>query len=1025
MNREVGRFLIETWQLFYWSLFFPSKLQQRMNEWHPTDKDTSAYDMLTGKYNVRLLLQYLLISVILSLLLAVVVALSDEWSKMDWLILIAPLISCFLGIFFIPSGIGFCIPFLLVFSHWFKADHLTKAVWDVFNNTPPISQLLAGNIFVFGSVTTIIIVLVQRERKSLSFNRYVIWICGGLTVMSGVWLASQNWQFTIFLSVSTSISIAVLLDLTPSSYDTNSMQPDIGITGVSLFSTFLMLIVVETGVSICVITGVENSVTICISIGISICLAVCNGILFGVQRGFNSSVATGVTLGVATSVATFMIFLLATSIIFLAVTTLVSGNLTSMPTIFFVVIASAVLFAVYLYSDSRIVGVISGTAIIVLIGITVGLIIIMININAPKHWFLIVCALVAFCCSSSEEKLLAVWLSTIFITIGWTELSFNALWAIPVTAISYYRILPDYLLFYPASFLYSQRLLKQPSLNSFKLLSKLPPYTTELLWLPLPNHSQILTDTFRQDSTLGLAAFQKIQSISLPGFQLTLQKALPSIVADQFAAVKTNAELIDSFRLSHPILPFIIPAFYQSDKSDFSLVSSKSRNSEINILFPLLKEIAENTTAALQAGSSALRERGLERLVNQLKILPTQLPGLGLKPQAVKRWQPAIERWQHILELEIAEQQKTSQGELLNPFQWGNPIQPDRAAIFKGRQDFADRLVRLILDRNRPTLVLHGPRRAGKTSFLLNLPRLLPSDLVPIYLDMQQGSMTHSEGDFCYGLVRAIDRDTRSQGLQLPPIHSRQDFATQPYPTLEDWLDLALPKLGERRLLLNLDEFEKIGSAIKDGRISDRLFDQLRSMIQHYDRLGFLFSGVQTLDELGPRWSNYFISVVPMEMHYLEPHEAEDLLLHPDPEFTLRYDTGIIAEILRLTRCQPYLLQLIGSAIVNQANLQHTQLATTALLQAAIQSAFTNGEPYFTNIWTEFTGNKDNPAEVTAGQQILIALAQGNSHVETNDETTAARRRLLRYHVIERDGDIDKIEIPLFEQWVRERAIET
>jgi hypothetical protein len=367
----------------------------------------------------------------------------------------------------------------------------------------------------------------------------------------------------------------------------------------------------------------------------------------------------------------------------------------------------------------------------------------------------------------------------------------------------------------------------------------------------------------------------------------------------------------------------------------------------------------------------------------------------------------------------MTEQQKTSQPEIIDPFQFGNPLRPDRAAIFKGRQDFADRLVRLILDRNRPTLVLPGPRRAGKTSFLLNLPRLLPSDLVPIYLDMQQGSMTASEGDFCYGLVRAIARDTRSQGLQLPPIPSRQDFATQPYPTLEDWLDLALPKLGERLLLLNLDEFEKIGSAIKDGRMSDRLFDQLRSMIQHYDRLGFLFSGVQTLEELGPRWSNYFISVVPMEMHYLEPHEAEDLLMNPDPEFTLRYDTGIVAEILHLTRCQPYLLQLIGSALVNQANIQHTQLATTAILQTAIQDAFTNGEPYFTNIWTEFTGT--TPAEVTAGQQFLKALAEGNSPLVTDEITTAAQKRLRRYHVIERD--IDLIEIPLFKQWVRERSI--
>ncbi len=83
--------------------------------------------------------------------------------------------------------------------------------------------------------------------------------------------------------------------------------------------------------------------------------------------------------------------------------------------------------------------------------------------------------------------------------------------------------------------------------------------------------------------------------------------------------------------------------------------------------------------------------------------------------------------------------------------------------------------------------------------------------------------------------------------------------------------------MGDRRLPIDLDEFEKIGSAIKDNGIGERLFDQLRSMIQHSDRLGFLFSGVQTLEELGPRWSNYFISVVPMEMHYLQPHEAEDL----------------------------------------------------------------------------------------------------------------------------------------------------
>jgi hypothetical protein len=40
----------------------------------------------------------------------------------------------------------------------------------------------------------------------------------------------------------------------------------------------------------------------------------------------------------------------------------------------------------------------------------------------------------------------------------------------------------------------------------------------------------------------------------------------------------------------------------------------------------------------------------------------------------------------------------------------------------------------------------------------------------------------------------------------------------------------------------------------------------------------------------------------------LEPQAAEQLLTHPDPEFELRHEPGIIAEILNLTHRQPYRL---------------------------------------------------------------------------------------------------------------------
>ncbi|MFM6158314.1 MAG: AAA family ATPase, partial [Sphaerospermopsis kisseleviana] len=258
----------------------------------------------------------------------------------------------------------------------------------------------------------------------------------------------------------------------------------------------------------------------------------------------------------------------------------------------------------------------------------------------------------------------------------------------------------------------------------------------------------------------------------------------------------------------------------------------------------------------------ALRERGLERINNNLAMLKLQLPALGLKNEAIKRWTPVLERWQRVIELEQSEQRKRSQGELINPFQYGNPVRLNQKDLFKGRQRFADEVVRRVLNRDRPTLVLHGPRRCGKTSFLYNLPRLFPSDILPVFVNMQSAAITNKESDFCYGLVRAIHKDCKIQGVQLPTVPKREQFENSPYTNLEDWLDTALEQIGEKRILLNLDEFEKIGTAIQEGKLSLHLFDQLRHLIQHYDQLGFLFSGVQTLEELGPNWSSYFISVV-------------------------------------------------------------------------------------------------------------------------------------------------------------------
>ncbi|MEA5553473.1 AAA family ATPase [Anabaena cylindrica UHCC 0172] len=670
-------------------------------------------------------------------------------------------------------------------------------------------------------------------------------------------------------------------------------------------------------------------------------------------------------------------------------------------------------------------GVAAGVVVVVVVGVAVVVTAFVAGgTTLPILWFLAFAALLAFAMSPAKNRGVFITTTVTLVALSAQNLGWLAAFVIPVTLVSYYRII-DYFLFASISFFAS--LLNHFLTPKLKIIDKLPPYTSEILWLLLPNHDKLIISEFNHNPSQSLKIFQHIQTFSLPGFQITVQNALPQIIADQFKQIQSIPELLFTANSDHPILSLLISPFYHLDGDNDTPIPDTPLpkvKPELSILLPRLQTIVSDIHSALENQNIALRERGLERINNNLALLKLQLPALGLKNEAIKRWKPVIERWQRVIELEQSEQSKLSQGELINPFQYGNLVRLNQKDLFKGRQKFADEVVRRVLNRDRPTLVLHGPRRCGKTSFLYNLPRLLPSDILPVFVDMQSSAITTKESDFCYGLVRAIHKDCKSQGVKLPSVPKRDKFQNSPYTTLEDWLDEALDQIGERRILLNLDEFEKIGTAIENRQISLRLFDQLRHLIQHYEQLGFLFSGVQTLEELGPNWSSYFISVVPIEMLYLEPSEAEELLLNPDPAFKMRYIPGIVEELLKLTSCHPYCLQLLGASMVNQANFNRTDLITPELLQAAINEAFTSGQPYFTNIWTEFTGT--NQEEIAIGQELLLQVAKTDNLISIN--TPIAEKvltRLLRYHILQKINTGYDFEIPLLKQWVKERAVKS
>ncbi|MBN1217444.1 MAG: ATP-binding protein [Anaerolineae bacterium] len=555
------------------------------------------------------------------------------------------------------------------------------------------------------------------------------------------------------------------------------------------------------------------------------------------------------------------------------------------------------------------------------------------------------------------------------------------------------------LLVYPLEALLSWWAYRQARRDPTQSLSRLrrtPVYWDDLIFYPLPMLDQLLLLALRINRSQGLQEARFIAGSFRQDWAATQARLM--------YAVKT---------LTNCTSPAMIASAPQELDwlADEVMVTLEQGTHEI---VPRLLAIAGGVRVTLSADNLYSRRLGYREALDGLDMLRRRLPSLG--QPAGQHWLPVIDQWQQILlnQLEAISANAEVATAIENPYQPGTPLQLSRQELFKGRRELRDAVVNALLERHRPTLVLHGPRRMGKTSFLLQLSALLPGNTLPVFLDLQRPTATQSTAAFLYSITRAISRDARPYRL-IVGLPQRTDFDASPFEAFAEWLeDVALPALQDFNLLLTFDEFEKLGEAVESDRIGEQVFDELRYLIQHQTRLALLFAGVQTLDELGPAWSSYFINVKPLTIGYLRPDEAEELIRQPDlqADFKLVYADEVVIEIMTQTHCHPYLLQLVCSAVVEEGNARSTRHIDRRLLEAALLRALDQGEPYFHNIWQEMAG--------TDGQPFLRQIAAAETPLALPSHP--ALDRLVRRRILTRtDGDYS-VEVPLVRRWLSERA---
>ncbi|NER39947.1 MAG: AAA family ATPase [Oscillatoria sp. SIO1A7] len=535
------------------------------------------------------------------------------------------------------------------------------------------------------------------------------------------------------------------------------------------------------------------------------------------------------------------------------------------------------------------------------------------------------------------------------------------------------------------------------------LLRYLPPYFDELISLPLPFMDRLIADAYRENRA---AARQTIDYlIASTNQQRAAARAMTLIAVDSLSSCQTLGDIV---AIAEQLAWFPSPP-----------------PAQLGPILPQFLEISQSVRSAADATSAYRKIELLNSPIAALKRLAyssafSKNADLAARSGSIaQRWQATLEAARRTLE----EESRYSQ-EIPPAYISGPSLDPETAKKrFKGRQDIFREIETVALSPQPPVLLLYGGRRTGKTSALKYLPEKVGGELVPLLVDMQGGATATTLRSLArYLAEQIIEAALRSRNLELP-YPNKRDLDEDPFPALQRWLQEVEQRAPGKRFLLCLDEFERLSEVVRETKSRSPL-NFLRHVMQHRQQWILLFSGSHTLDELDDYWSDYLINTQSLRLTYLQEEEARELIVAPVEDFPDIYQPEAVARIVELTRCQPYLVQLLCSTLVEELNRKaagadpRATKATAADVEAIVPKALETGGMYFKNLWD------------TLGDQERQAIARLLRGEPATPEDSSAWRKLEQKEVLEiaATGEASATEarsfqVPLVRRYI-EKAIE-
>jgi hypothetical protein len=528
----------------------------------------------------------------------------------------------------------------------------------------------------------------------------------------------------------------------------------------------------------------------------------------------------------------------------------------------------------------------------------------------------------------------------------------------------------------------------------------------EIIWFPLPGLDTQLLSIARQDRNSGLEAINFVAGSFRQGW--AARKAVLALMVDDIALAK-DTHSISNISGTLGWLPQDLRDELKSILLGLDEISRHARAAEES-------ETPYNRQEQLRMGLNLIERVRQGLVINSDRELgPRLVTALGT-------WESAFSR-----AYALAQEEKG----IPNVYVAGSPL-ATQSKVFKGRRDIFRALERELVSQadQRPAILLFGARRMGKTSVLTQLPNAIGPQVIPVMVDLQSAALSDNAVSLFSKIAQNIQNSALiNRSITLPDI-SKNALESEPYRAMSDWMEKVEKLVGERWILLCLDEYEYLEKMLLDKRIDERAFQLLRTLIQNHPRLTLLFSGAHTLEDLPPMWSNYLINVRIIKINPLADRDAEELITEPIPNFPLIYEQEALEHLLSETGCHPYLIQSTCQDLVHRLNDDNRFTANLQDVELALNSSLESGAGYFNDLWNGADCNdiqraiQTEIAQARTGSlpvdQLEASLSRSNY---TKQDIQTGLSHLIHRDVLKQENNHVQFRFELIRLWIRHQKL--